>query len=84
VAQTVERLSAVDFGAPETHTLDALCDRLGIEIPQAERHTALGDARATAEALVRMIPMLEGRGLSTFGEVIAETRKHGRLLADLN
>ncbi|KPP93032.1 MAG: DNA polymerase III subunit epsilon [Rhodobacteraceae bacterium HLUCCA08] len=77
-------LSAVVFGASETHTLDALCDRLGIEIPQAERHTALGDARATAEALVRMIPMLEGRGLSTFGEVIAETRKHGRLLADLN
>ncbi|EEX11107.1 DNA polymerase III, epsilon subunit [Ruegeria lacuscaerulensis ITI-1157] len=77
-------LSAVLFGASETHTLDALCDRLGIEIPETLRHTALGDAVATAEALVRMLPMLQARGMKTFGDVIAETRKHGRLLEDLN
>ncbi len=45
-------VSAVVFGASETHTLDALCDRLGVTIPEALRHTALGDARATAEVLV--------------------------------
>lgn len=77
-------LSAVIFGASETHTLDALCDRLGVTIPEALRHTALGDARATAEVLVRMLPMLRARGLTTFGEVIEETRRHGRLLEDLN
>ncbi|MCB1310969.1 MAG: 3'-5' exonuclease [Sedimentitalea sp.] len=77
-------VSAVVFGASETHTLDALCDRLGVTIPEALRHTALGDARATAEVLCRMLPMLEARGLRRFGDVIAETRKHGRLLEDLN
>lgn len=77
-------LSAVLFGASETHTLDALCDRLDITIPEALRHTALGDAVATAEALVKMLPMLNARGLTTFGAVISETRKHGRLLEDMN
>ena len=77
-------LSAVLFGASETHTLDALCDRLGVTIPDALRHTALGDARATAEVLVRMLPMLQARGLTQFGAVIEETRRHGRLLEDLN
>ncbi len=77
-------LSAVLFGASETHTLDAVCDRLGITIPETLRHTALGDAVATAEVLVRMLPMLTARGMVTFGDVIAETRKHGRLLEDLN
>lgn len=77
-------LSAVLFGASETHTLDALCQRLGVTIPEALRHTALGDARATAEVLVRMLPMLQARGLTTFGAVIEETRRHGRLLEDLN
>lgn len=77
-------LSAVLFGVNEVHTLDALCDRLGLRIPAALRHTALGDARATAGCLVRMIPMLKARGMNTLDDVIAETRRHGRLLEDLN
>ncbi|WP_171129082.1 3'-5' exonuclease [Ruegeria sp. HKCCA6707] len=77
-------LSAVLFGASETHTLDAVCARLDITIPEALRHTALGDAVATAEVLVKMLPMLQARGLTTFGKVVVETRKHGRLLEDLN
>ncbi len=77
-------LSAVLFGASEVHTLDAVCDRLGVTIPETLRHTALGDAVATAEVLVKMLPMLKSRGMKTFGDVIAETRKHGRLLEDLN
>ena len=77
-------LSAVLFGASERHTLDALCERLNVTIPTELRHTALGDARATAEVLVKMLPMLEARGLITFGQVIEETRRHGRLLEDLN
>ena len=77
-------LSAVVFGTTEQHSLDALCDRLSITIPPELRHTALGDARATAEALVKLIPLLEGKGLTTFGDVVAETKRHGRLLQDLN
>lgn len=77
-------LSAVLFGASDTHTLDALCERLDITIPDELRHTALGDAVATAEALVRMLPMMQARNMTTFGAVIVETRKHGRLLEDLN
>lgn len=77
-------LSAVLFGASETHTLDALCERLGVTIPERLRHTAMGDAQATAEVLIHMLPMLQARGLTTLGAVIAETRRHGRLLEDLN
>ncbi|MEM9522804.1 MAG: 3'-5' exonuclease [Pseudomonadota bacterium] len=77
-------LSAVVFGTTETHSLDALCDRLSITIPAHARHTALGDAQATAEAYVKLIHLLEGKGIRTFGEVVEETRRHGRLLHDLN
>lgn len=31
-----------------------------------------------------MIPMCEAKGIRTFGDLVAETRKHGRLLQDLN
>lgn len=77
-------LSAVIFGSHETHTLDALAERLGIIIPEDARHTAMGDTIATADALLKLIPMLEARGLTTFGDVVAEVKKHKRLLKDLN
>ena len=77
-------LSAVVFGTNETHTLDALCDRLSIKIPPTMRHTAYGDALATGQALVKLIPLLEARGYNSFGDVVAQTQKHGRLLQDLN
>jgi DNA polymerase III subunit epsilon len=77
-------LSAVVFGQHEVHSLDALSHRLGITIPEEARHTALGDTLATAEAFLKLVPMLEGRGLATFGAVLAEVRKHGRLLKDMN
>ncbi|WP_264213843.1 3'-5' exonuclease [Leisingera thetidis] len=77
-------LSAVLFGASQPHTLDALCERLDVAIPPALRHTAMGDARATAEVFCKMLKMLEARGLSTFGAVLEETRKHGRLIEDMN
>jgi len=76
--------SAVLFGQGESHSLDALASRFGIIIPEAARHTALGDAEATAQALVRMLPMLRARGFGTFGDLVGEMRKHGRLLQDLN
>lgn len=77
-------LSAVVYGQHEVHSLDALSHRLGIVIPEEARHTAIGDAIATADAYLKLMPMLRGRGLETFGAVLAEVRRHGRLLRDLN
>ncbi len=77
-------LSAVIYGQTESHSLDALTARLGITIPEEARHTALGDTIATAEAFLKLVPMLKGRGVETFGDVLSEVRKHGRLLKDLN
>ena len=77
-------LSAVVYGQTEHHSLDALTARLGITIPEEARHTAIGDTVATADAFLKLVPMLRARGLESFGEVVAEVRKHGRLLKDLN
>lgn len=77
-------LSAVLFGQSETHTLDALCDRLGITIAPELRHTAMGDTVATADVFLKMLSMLKGRGIVTFGDILTEVRRHKRLLEDLN
>ncbi|MEI2685488.1 MAG: exonuclease domain-containing protein [Cypionkella sp.] len=77
-------LSAVVYGQHETHSLDALTYRLGITIAEEARHTALGDTVATADAFLKLLPMLQGLGFDTFGAVLTEVRRHGRLLKDLN
>ncbi len=76
-------LSAVLFGQGESHTLDALADRFGIVIPEADRHTAMGDTKATAEVFQRMIPMLEARGIDTFDKVIDAMQKNSRLMREM-
>ncbi len=73
-------MSAAVFGGSAVHTLDAICDRLGIVIPQDHRHTAMGDAVATAGVLVAMIDIFEGRGIRTFGSLQNEISKHRRIL----
>lgn len=77
-------LSAVLFGQSDVHSLDALTHRIGITIPEEARHTAIGDTVATADAFLKLLPMLQGRGFETFGAVLSEVRRHGRLLKDLN
>lgn len=72
-------LSAVLFGITEDHTLDALCTRLGVVIPEADRHTAMGDTLATGTVFVKMIEMLKGQGYATFGAVHDEMKKQMRL-----
>ncbi len=73
-------LSAIVFGGSAVHTLDALCERLEVGIPDNLRHTALGDAMATAHAFAAMLPILEARGFRTFAEVRKEALKHRRIL----
>lgn len=57
-------------GAENGHSLDAICDRLGISI--TDRHTALGDAIVTAAVLLNQIDALESRGITTLDQVVKE------------
>lgn len=61
-------LSAFLDGPHAGHSLDDICDRLGIGI--ADRHTALGDALVTAAVLLRQINALEMRGIATFDQAV--------------
>ena len=65
------RLSLQLFPHTGDHTLDGLAERFGIEIPAAHRHTALGDSIATAEVLLKMLPLLAERDVHTLGDALA-------------
>jgi len=48
------------------HTLDHIAERFGVNVEG--RHTALGDSLVTASIFLRMIDMLEARGVKTLDE----------------
>ena len=59
-------LSAVIHPNQESHRLEAICERLGINV--IGRHTALGDAIVTGEVFLKMIPLLAEKGIRTLRE----------------
>lgn len=62
-------LSQLIHPTAESHDLDAVARRLGV--PIEGRHSALGDALATAVIVTRFMDLLRTRGLVTLGQVIA-------------
>lgn len=70
----VRHLARVATPELADHGLDRLCEWLGIE--NAARHNALGDAVATAEVYLALIPRLRAANVRTFAEAVAQIRQH--------
>ena len=77
-------LGAELLGSDKPLTLEALAERLDVPFPETLRHSALGDAQATAQVFLKMCRLFAARGQTTLGELIAVQKAHGRLLPDLN
>jgi DNA polymerase-3 subunit epsilon len=66
-------LSAVVHPAHTNHSLEAIASRLGVSI--IGRHTALGDAIATGELFVKLIPLLAKTGIYTLKQAREASQK---------
>ena len=66
-------LSAVVHPNQESHKLDVILERLGIVIDK--RHNALEDAFATGEVFLKMIPLLEEKGIVTVRQALEAAEK---------
>jgi len=66
-------LSAVVHPFQEDHNLEAIAERLGVSI--VGRHTALGDAIATGEIFLKLIPLLTKQGIHTLKEARLASKK---------
>ncbi|MEL6437571.1 MAG: exonuclease domain-containing protein, partial [Pseudomonadota bacterium] len=64
-------LAAHLFGPTSDLTLDALAKRFDITIPPEARHTAIGDALATADVLVQLFKLLRADGVVTLRDAVA-------------
>jgi DNA polymerase-3 subunit epsilon len=75
-------LSAVIHPNQESHQLEAIAARLGVNV--IGRHTALGDAIVTGEVFLKMIPLLTAQGIHTLREAreAAERTYYARLNID--
>lgn len=66
-------LSEVVHPHHEDHSIEGIAGRLGVNI--AGRHTALGDAIATGELFLKLIPLLADKGIRTLGEALEASKK---------
>ncbi len=61
-------LSSILHPNQTSHSLDSLAEQL--HIPIVGRHTALGDAMVTAEVFLKLLLLLENRGIRTLEEAL--------------
>ncbi|MDR0775478.1 MAG: DNA polymerase III subunit epsilon [Azonexus sp.] len=66
-------LSAVAHPNQESHKLDAILERLGVHI--GTRHNALEDALATGEVFLKLLPLLEEKGIVTVRQALEASEK---------
>ncbi len=66
-------LSHVVHPAQENHNLMTIAQRLGIDV--SGRHTAMGDALATAHMFLKLIPLLAKKGIYTLQQARTASEK---------
>lgn len=66
-------LSAVIHPNQESHRLESIAERLGINV--IGRHTALGDAFVTGEVFLKMVPLLADKGIFTLRQALEAAQK---------
>lgn len=66
-------LSAVVHPGHKTHNLEQIAERVGVTI--VGRHTALGDAIATGEIFLKLVPLLNSQGITTLKQARDASRK---------
>lgn len=66
-------LSQIADPGARNHSLDSIAERLGVVIEG--RHTALGDAVATAHILQKLLGRLEARGITTLFQIVEASRR---------
>jgi DNA polymerase-3 subunit epsilon len=66
-------LSAILHPAHNDHSLDTIAKRMGVVL--IKRHDALGDAIATGEVFLKMISLLNEKGIYTLQDALTASQR---------